>query len=127
MRRFAIVAVVALGACGPRGPADPWMAGMGARSPGWASCLRIASAMRTECGADARCATEVTRRYSYDCYWSHYDAKMDSPCFAKDEPAARCRASGVPPAQRRACVDELRYVEGTICTSGDFALTGAGP
>ena len=48
-------------------------------------------------------------------------------CFAKGAPEAQCRAANVPAAHVRACVDELRYVEGTICTSGDYALTGAGP
>jgi hypothetical protein len=128
MQRFAVVAVVVLAACGPKGPRDPWMAGMGRRSPGWTSCLRIASAMRAECGADPSCANEVTTRYSYDCYWAAYDADKGSPCapMLRGDLAAPCREAGVPAAQARVCVDELRYVTSSVC-DGDFALTGAGP
>jgi hypothetical protein len=128
MRRFALVVAVAWFACGPKGPRDPWMKARGERATSWTSCLRMASAMRAECGADPSCANEVTTRYSYDCYWAAYDADKGSPCapMVRGDLAAHCGEAGVPAAQTRVCVDELRYVTSYVC-NGDFALTGAGP
>jgi hypothetical protein len=137
--RIALL-VIALAACGGgEHPRDSWMSARGAAGPTWGACVRVASAMRAECGADAACGDRVTRDYSYDCYWARYRADRGddrpealSPCFLSDDTTVpadlprRCRSYGVPAAQTNACVAELSYIIKNDC-AGNVDLTGAGP
>lgn len=128
---------------------ERWFAERGRQSPTWHSCARMGAELRTACGSDARCATDVTRELTRPCYAGRYDqetrhstprdearAEALSPCFWDTEPNkaaspaeyARRTCSNVVDAKLQpACVAELREVIEVICAAGARDLTGAGP
>ena len=78
---------LSLGCAGP--PAQVrWLAERG--RIGWSSCLRVAAALRRECGDDAPCRAAVGHDFARPCYAASYAARVHDrsasplaldPCF----------------------------------------------
>lgn len=137
-------------ACG-RSPtrSQRWFAERGGQSPTWHTCLRMGAELRSACGTNAACGTEVTREMTRACYAGRYQrepshstptddvhAERLSPCFWDNEAtkpasptiyAQRTCSSVVDARLQPSCVAELREVIEVLCTAGAPDLTGTGP
>jgi hypothetical protein len=129
----ALLVMLALGGCGngdyrkPTEPRAAWLYDRGATS--FATCVRMASAMRAECGNVPACEHAVSEYFSYDCYAGSYRGTKAqwTPCDEKLDVARTCReAIGAGPLAPH-CTAELRYFADFLCRTGDPTLTGAGP
>lgn len=151
MRSALVIAVGLLaGACGHSPtPQERWFTARGRESPTWHRCLKLGAELRTTCGANAACASEVTHDMTRRCYAGRYAQETSqskptdevrterlSPCFWDREPnkpaspadyARRTCTSVVDASLQPECIAELREVIEVICEAGAIDLTGAGP
>lgn len=140
-RSIVLLLLVAAGCyrAGVDGPeATAWLEARGRAAKTWEPCLRMASAMRAECGADRECGDAVTRHFSFWCYAGRYrgpstgdDPMTLSPCFWDRTEGAPSRAAWIDGTCARLdlgapCRDELRAILAICDEGGHYELTGVG-
>jgi hypothetical protein len=152
----ALVALAIVGCTGPdiTRPTEPrgaWLWDRGAAGRRWEGCLRIASAMRAECGGDGACERSVSEDFSRICYAGQYRDGADdpapfapSPCFWNRNPTSdagdlndireaaafavrRCSEVDLDLRLQPHCQREILFFALDFCGRGHTDLTGAGP
>jgi hypothetical protein len=130
-RRLALAPLLVLAACAHEPTVqERWLEARGDER-GSVGCVKLAAALRAECGGATECEERVSYDFSFSCYTGVYRDDDDTdlgPCFWDDGKApVACDQIGLPPALVPHCTAEVAFATTVLCKLGSPAFTGAGP